>query len=242
MPSLHGPLWLGVVVSVMVQSMDQIELFNHLTVCKQISDVNLLMFHRVFSSDDTHCCIAVYIYIYIYMNLFMPTYSSAYWILYLHIYFSIYVSSVYIYMYIRIYIQAETKSTIMTNEHTSLEKYTFHTLCERVMWERWFGDGTDCNILTPSSSGHRKTSSSFCWAAQPGSWGPKPSVWSWFSLSRTATRTPTNWLQLWLQLSVAPGHIIVCCPPASCGRWNCTEFNPSRWYPDIFDRMHMFLD
>ena len=33
------------------------------------------------------------------------------------------------------YIHAETKSTIMTNEHTSLEKYTFHFIrkgCERV--------------------------------------------------------------------------------------------------------------
>ena len=29
-----------------------------------------------------------------------------------------------------------------------------------------------------------------------GSWGPKPSAGSWFSLPRTATRTPTNWLQL----------------------------------------------
>ena len=33
---------------------------------------------------------------------------------------------------IRIHIHMETKSTIMTNEHTSLEKYTSHTLFERV--------------------------------------------------------------------------------------------------------------
>ena len=33
---------------------------------------------------------------------------------------------------IRIYIHAETKSTIMTNEHISLEKYTTHSLFERV--------------------------------------------------------------------------------------------------------------
>ena len=30
------------------------------------------------------------------------------------------------------HIHTETKSTIMTNEHTSLEKYTSHTCCERV--------------------------------------------------------------------------------------------------------------
>ena len=29
-----------------------------------------------------------------------------------------------------------------------------------------------------------------------GSGGPKPSAGSWFSLPQTATRTPTNWLQL----------------------------------------------
>ena len=33
---------------------------------------------------------------------------------------------------IRIHIHAETKSTIMMNEHSSLEKYTSHTLFERV--------------------------------------------------------------------------------------------------------------
>ena len=35
------------------------------------------------------------------------------------------------------------------------------------MCERWVGDWTDCNILTPSSSVFCSTSFSFCWAAQP---------------------------------------------------------------------------
>ena len=42
--------------------------------------------------------------------------------------------------------------------------------------------------------------------------------------------------------SVAPGYIIVSHPPASCGRTH-TEFNHvhrTRWYSDIFDRMHLF--
>ena len=38
---LPGPLWLRVVVPVRVPSMDQIELFNHLTVWKQMTDVKL---------------------------------------------------------------------------------------------------------------------------------------------------------------------------------------------------------
>ena len=50
----------------------------------------------------------------------------------------------------------------------------FRKGCERVVCERWVGDWTDCNILTPSSSDYSSTSFSFCWAAQPGSWGPSP--------------------------------------------------------------------
>ena len=43
-----------------------------------------------------------------------------------------------------------------------------------------------------------------------GSWGPKPSAGSWFSLSRTATRTPTNWLQLWHQvISLFDIHLLL---------------------------------
>ena len=61
----------------------------------------------------------------------------------------------------------------MTNEHSSLEKYTSHTLFEMVakglvMCEKWVGDWTNCNILTPSSFVFSSTSFSFCWAAQSG--------------------------------------------------------------------------
>ena len=95
----------------------------------------------------------------------------------------------------------------MTNEHTSLEKYTSHTLfervakglekgCERVVCERWVGDWTDCNILTPSSSDYGSTSFSFCWAAQPGVLRVQALCWELVSLPRTATRTPTNWHQI----------------------------------------------
>ena len=95
------------------------------------------------------------------------------------------------------------------------------------MHERWVGDGTDGNILTPSSSDYSSTSFSFYQAAQPGVFeGHKPSVWSWFSLPRTATCTPAATVSNQVKPSVAPGYIIVCRPPASCGRRNCTEFNP----------------
>ena len=39
LPSLPGPLWPGVVATDRILSMGQIELFLHLTVCKQITDV-----------------------------------------------------------------------------------------------------------------------------------------------------------------------------------------------------------
>ena len=124
-------------------------------------------------------------------------------------------------LYVYIYIYAETYSTIMTNEPTSLEKYTSRKGGERVVCERWVGDGIDFNILTPSSSDYSSTSFSFCWAAHPGV-TEVPSL-----LPRTATRTPTATDSNKLKPFVAPSYIIVWRPPAFCGRRNCTKFNPS---------------
>ena len=88
----------------------------------------------------------------------------------------------------------------MTNEHTSLEKYTSHTLFERVVKGlRVRGELETEQTATywpPVPLTIAALLFSFCLAAQPGSWGPKPSAGSWFSLPRTATRTATNWLQL----------------------------------------------
>ena len=137
----------------------------------------------------------------------------------------------------------------MTNEHTSLEKYTSNTLFSKGLWKGCemvvCGDRTDCNILTPRSSVYSSTSFSFCWAAQPGVIeGRKPSVWSWFSLPRTATRTPTNWLQL---TQAVCGTWLYDCLTYTCFLWasqlhRIQPVHRSRWYPGIFDRMDMFLD
>ena len=90
-------------------------------------------------------------------------------------------------------------NTIMTNEHTSLEKYTSHTLFEMVakglrkgyVWEVGWRLNRDCNILTPCSSVFSSTSFLILLGCSTG--GPEgPSrCWVWFSLPRTAT----NWLQ-----------------------------------------------
>ena len=92
---------------------------------------------------------------------------------------------------------------------------------------------------------YSSTSSSFCWAAQPGPWGPKPSVWRWLSLRHLVPNCDwnsncdcnSNWTlpasnSNWTKPSVTPGYIIVWYPPASCGRRICTEFNPSTGRPD----------
>ena len=120
----------------------------------------------------------------------------------------------------------------MTNEHTSLEKYTPHTLFEMVakrlrkfyVWEVSWRLNSDSNILTPSSFVFSSNSFSFCWAAQSGvlmAHSPLLGTGSLYSILSS-----TNWLQL-TELPVAPGYIIVWHPPASCERRICTQFNPS---------------
>ena len=120
--------------------------------------------------------------------------------------------------------------------------------CERVfvVCERWVGDGTDCHILTLSSSDHSSSSSSFCWAAQPGSWGPKPSVWRWLSLQQLRLELELNSACLELQLTqTVCGTWLYNCLTPTCflGASHLHRIQPvhrSRWYSDIFDRMHLF--
>ena len=99
------------------------------------------------------------------------------------------------------HIHAETKSTIMTNEHTSLKKYTSHTLFKMVakglrkgfVWEVSWRLNKDCNILTPSSFVFSSTSFSFCWAAQSGVLRAHSPLLGAGSLN--SILSPTNWLQ-----------------------------------------------
>ena len=85
-----------------------------------------------------------------------------------------------------------------TNTLLSKKKYTSHTLFSKglmlVVCERWVGDGNRPLHIDPSSSDHSSTSfASWLGCSTVGHWGPKPSVWSWFSL---------RWLQLQLTQAV----------------------------------------
>ena len=140
------------------------------------------------------------------------------------------------------------------NDERTHEKYTSHTLFSKGLRKGWYWlcvrggleTGTDCYILTPSSSDHSSTSSSFCWAAQPGFRGLKPSVWHWLSLRHLVPNCDwnsncdcnSNWTlpasnSNLLKPSVVSSYIIVCRPPTSCGRRICTEFNLSTGQGDV---------
>ena len=108
----------------------------------------------------------------------------------------------------------------------------------------------DCHILTQSSSVHSSTSfSSWLGCSSVGHRGPKPSVCKLILILASCPPIDStcywNWtdsLTGWPKPSVAPCYIIVWHPPAFCGRTH-TESNhihKSRWYSDIFDRMHLF--
>ena len=94
--------------------------------------------------------------------------------------------------------------------------------------------GTDCYILTQSSSYYSSTSFAFWLGCSTVShWGPKPSVWSWFSL-RGHLHSNCKWNSNWPKPSVAPGYKIVWHPPASCGRTHLHRIQPRPQVKVIF--------
>ena len=121
-------------------------------------------------------------------------------------------------LYVYIYIYGNIINNNDERTHFFRKIYLSHFIrkgCERVVCEKWIGDWTDCNILTPSSSGHSSTSSSFCLAAQPGVLRAQALCWELvLTASNCNSNTNCNWLQL-TDLSVAPGYIIVWRPWAS---------------------------
>ena len=147
----------------------------------------------------------------------------------------------------------------MTNEHTSLEKIPLPLYsrkgCKRVVCERWVGDGERlqhidpkflCIIaaLLPHSSG----------LLNRGPEGPTPLSGAGSNngiLSPTTTGThclELNSANLGLQQTQAVcGTWLYNYLTSTCFLWasqlhRIQPVHRSRWYPDIFDRMHLFLD
>ena len=135
------------------------------------------------------------------------------------------------------------KTSMNERTHLFVKIYLSHFIRKGWCWLCVRGEletGTDCYILTPSSSDRSCTSFVF-WlgCSTVGHWGPKPSVWSWFSLCGHPISN-WNWLPsvFWLYFCLTP----------TCFLWayasaTITEFNHvhrSRWYSDIFDWMHLF--
>ena len=120
----------------------------------------------------------------------------------------------------------------MTNEHTSLEKYTSHTLFERVTKglcvRGELETETDCNILTPSSSDYSSTSFLIllgCSTGGPG--GPSPLLGA-----------GSHCLELQLELQLTDSNYgtgLYNCLTSTCFLWashlhRIQPVHMSRWY------------
>ena len=136
-------------------------------------------------------------------------------------------------------------NTIKTNGHSSSEKYTSHTLFEMVAKGLCVRGKLEteqtATYWPPVPLSLAALLSRSAGLLNRGSWEPIALCWV-LVLSTASYLQLTDFSQL--NLSVAPGYIIVWSPPAFCGRHICTHFHPStvKVIPDIFDRMHMFLD
>ena len=124
----------------------------------------------------------------------------------------------------------------MTNEHTSLEKYTSYTLLEMVVKGLWVRGELEteqtATYWPPVPLSLAALLSRCAGLLNRVSW--RPIALCWVLVLSTA-----SYLQLTdsnsLNLSEAPGYIIVWYPPASCGCHICTQFNSSTvkvipWY------------
>ena len=141
------------------------------------------------------------------------------------------------------------------NERTNtlLYKNIPLTLYSRKGW--WFlcvwGEletGSDCYILTQNSSDHSNASfASWLDCSTVGHWGPQALSLQADSYAGFLSPTDSNCNWNWLTQAVC-GTWLYNCLISTCFLWayasaTITEFNHvhrSRWYSDIFDRMHLF--
>ena len=105
------------------------------------------------------------------------------------------------------------------------------------MCERWVGDWTNCNILTPSSFVFGSTSFSFCGAAQSGAQRAHNPLLGAASHYSILYPTNSNCLSHRV-ISLFDIHLLLVGVTSAP---NSTR-PQSKLYPDIFDWMHQFLD
>ena len=120
-----------------------------------------------------------------------------------------------------------------TNEHTSLKKYIFHPLISKGWCFLCVRDeletGTDCYILTLSSSDHSSTSYAFWLGCSTVGHRRLKALRLSLALSLAsclATDSNSNWN--WLKPFVAPGFIIVIRQPASAYLHRCISWLTAR--------------
>ena len=137
----------------------------------------------------------------------------------------------------------------MTNEHTSLEKYTSHTLFEMVekglrkcyVWEVSWRLSKLQHIDPPVSLSLAAPLSSSAGLLNRGSWGPLSPLLAAGSLY--SILSPTRLIPTKLNF---PSHRVILLfdihllPVSVASAPNSTR-PQSRLYPDIFDRMHLFF-
>ena len=137
----------------------------------------------------------------------------------------------------------------MTNEHTSLEKQTSHTLCERVAKGLSVRGEMEteqtATYWPPIPLSLAAILFSFCWAAQPGVLRAQTLCWE---LVLTASNCNSNFNCNWPQLTrtVCGTRLYNCltptCFPCVSQLHRIQSIHRSRLYLDVFDRMHPFLD
>ena len=136
----------------------------------------------------------------------------------------------------------------MTNEHTPLEKYTSHTLFSKGLRKGWYWLSVRGELDTEQTATY--------WPQVPltivalillgCSTGVLRAQTLCLELVLTASNSNSNSNYNWLQLTqtVCGIWLYNCLLPLMLPVGVCIEFNHvhrSRWYPDIFDRMHLLF-
>ena len=141
-----------------------------------------------------------------------------------------------------VYIYMWKQSTIMTNEHTSLEKYTSHTLFSKGLQKGWCWLCVRGGLETEQTVTYWPQVPLTIAALLPHSAGllnrgpERPSPLSGAGSHCLELQLTQTICSTWLYNCLKP----TCFPWASQLHW-IQPVHRSRWYPVIFDRMHLLF-